>query len=104
MEAQKQAKDSENKENLTESGSCVYCATNTVGFVPGLLLFPNIVDSHQSKMFWLHNKFPIDLASLVKMPEYQPRPHKKNSASIQPSWVTLDFVRSSGLLGIYIYT
>ena len=54
-------------------------------------------------MFWLHNKFPIDLASLVKMPEYKPRPHKKNSASIQPSWVTLDFVRSSGLLGIYIY-
>ena len=41
MEAQKQAKDSENKENLTESGSCVYCATNTVGFVPGSLLFPS---------------------------------------------------------------
>ena len=41
MEAQKQAKDSENKENLTESGSWVYCATNTVGFVPGSLLFPS---------------------------------------------------------------
>ena len=54
-------------------------------------------------MFWLHNKFPIDLASLVKMPEYKPRPHKKNSANIQPSLVTLGFVKSSGLLGKYIY-
>ena len=70
---------------------------------PVYCYFQVIVDSYQSKMFWLHNKFPIDLASLVKMPEYQPRPHKKNSANIQPSWVTLDFVRSSGLLGKYIY-
>lgn len=54
-------------------------------------------------MFWLHNKFPIDLASLVTMPEYKPRSHKKNSANIQPSLVTLGFVKSSGLLGKYIY-
>ena len=57
----------------------------------------------KARCFGCIKKFPIDLASLVKMPEYQPRPHKKNSASIQPSWVTLDFVRSSGLLGICIY-
>ena len=54
-------------------------------------------------MFWLHNKFPIELASLVKMPEYKPRPHEKNSANIQPSLVTLGFVKSSGLLGKYVY-
>ena len=41
MEAQKQAKDGENKENVTESGSWVHCATNTVGFVPCSLLFPS---------------------------------------------------------------
>ena len=70
---------------------------------PVYCCFQVIVDSHQSKMFWLHNKFPIELASLVKMPEYKPRPHKKNSANIQPSLVTFGFVKSSGLLGKYIY-